>query len=125
MDSSRPSGLCNRCPARNRSAFKDVEPCDVLQWTSRSYSAGSYLFQQGQSADGFYCIQKGRAKIIREIGNQVSKIIRISGPGDLEGFEGNSGDSLHHYSCTAQALEPVEACFVPRETLEKISVVSP
>lgn len=78
---------------------------------AKSFPARKLLFQKGDPVYGVYLIQTGRVAL------SVAKVPelrpRIVGSGALLGLPSTIG--CRPYSLTAEALEPVEAGFIPRE----------
>jgi CRP/FNR family transcriptional regulator len=81
----------------------------------KSYSAGTLLWREGDTAGSLVALERGRVKIYRVLPNGHAVTIYLFGPGDVFGFmpflDGRP------YPATAQALEDVEALVVRREAL--------
>jgi CRP/FNR family cyclic AMP-dependent transcriptional regulator len=77
-----------------------------------SYPKQATLFVEGQEASGVFVLCKGRVKLSAHSADGKSIIIRIAEPGELVGVPGTL--SRKAYELTAQALEPVQAKFIPR-----------
>ncbi|MFT6323462.1 MAG: CRP/FNR family transcriptional regulator, partial [Halieaceae bacterium] len=59
-----------------------------------------------------FCVNKGKLKVYKTGDDGKDQIIQISRPGDLLGYRAMIGEDL--YPVTAEALEDVQVCFVPK-----------
>jgi len=78
---------------------------------TKTFSTHTLLFQRGDPAQGVYLIRTGRVAL--SLVNVPTQPPRIVGPGTLLGLPSAMGG--RPYSLTAEAIEPVEAGFIPRE----------
>ena len=77
-----------------------------------SYPKQATLFVEGQEASGVFVLCKGRVKLSANSADGKSIIVRFAEPGELVGLPGTLLGEV--YELTAQALEPVQAKFIPR-----------
>lgn len=91
-------------PAGELTALADVA-------TARSFVAGDLLFYQGDRAEGFYVIGKGRLKICRFGPDGREQILHHMTDGDLAGevpvFQGG------RYPATAMAESDLQTLYIP------------
>lgn len=77
----------------------------------RAFEAGEFLFQQGETADGFYVVAEGRVKICRFAPDGREQVLHVMGPGDLCGevpvFQGG------RYPASAIAAGAGRGLYVP------------
>lgn len=85
---------------------------DAISSTS-SYSKESILFVEGQEPTGVFIIRDGRVKLTTNSADGKSIIVRIAEPSELVGLAGVV--SGKPYELTAEALEPLQANFIPRD----------
>jgi CRP/FNR family transcriptional regulator len=78
----------------------------------KSYKKGDYIFFEGKNPTGVYCIHEGYIKIFKIGKDGKSKIIYISRPGDLIGWEQLTED---YYTKNAVALEDTVLSWFPKE----------
>lgn len=78
---------------------------------AKSFAARRLLFKKGDPVQGVYLIQTGRVAL--SLANVPELTPRMVGSGALLGLPSTIG--CRPYSFTAEALEPVEAGFIPRE----------
>lgn len=74
---------------------------------------GSIFLQEGAFPMGVYCITQGKVKIYRR-GDGRDQIIKVVGPGELLGYKSLLAEET--YPVSAEALEDVHLCFVPKAT---------
>lgn len=79
----------------------------------RVFPKGTPLFKQGETADGFYILEKGSVQVLLEAGENLSQFLDEAGPGSLLGLS----DSMagERYRTTAEASIETSAGFVDRE----------
>jgi CRP/FNR family transcriptional regulator, cyclic AMP receptor protein len=108
---------CLTCPI-----LKDHLFCDLSSQTLRdldaisssaTYPKGAILFVEGQSARGAFVICSGRVKLSTGSSHGKSVILRIAEAGEVVGLPGTI--SGKPYEATAEALEPIQANFLPRD----------
>ena len=83
--------------------------------SSCQISYPAILFVEGQEARGVFVICNGRIKLSASSADGKSLILRIAEPGEVVGLPGTI--SGKPYEVTAEALEPIQANFIPRERL--------
>ena len=108
---------CLSCPLRQDRIFCDL-PQPALQVldaisSSATYPKGAILFVEGQEPRGVFILCNGRVKLMAGSADGKSLILRIADPGEIVGLPGTI--SGKPYELTAEALEPLQANFIPRE----------
>jgi CRP/FNR family transcriptional regulator, cyclic AMP receptor protein len=78
-----------------------------------SYSKEEIIFVEGQEPTGVFVLRDGRLKLSTNSADGKSIMVRIAEPGEPVGLPGVI--SGKPYELTAEALEPVEANFIPRD----------
>lgn len=109
---------CLICPLRHDRIFCDLPPRDleVLRAMSSlaTYPRGSILFVEGQESRGVFILCNGRVKLSAGSAEGKSLIMRIAEAGEIIGLPGTI--SGKPYELTAEALEPLQANFIGRES---------
>lgn len=108
---------CVTCPFHTERVFCNLsksalQGLDALSSTA-SYPKGAVLFVQGQNPRGVFVLCHGRVKMTASSAEGKSIILRIAGAGELIGVPGTL--SGKPYEVTAEAFEPIQANFIPRE----------
>ncbi len=108
---------CLTCPLREDRVFCDLSPGAVGMLASitsaATYPKGAILFVEGQEPRGVFVICNGRVKLSATSADGKSLILRIADPGEVVGLPGTI--SGKPYEVTAEALEPIQANFIPRD----------
>ncbi len=108
---------CLSCPLRQDRIFCDLpqlalQALDAIS-SSATYPKGAILFVEGQEPRGVFILCNGRVKLMAGSADGKSLILRIADPGEIVGLPGTI--SGKPYELTAEALEPLQANFIPRE----------
>jgi CRP/FNR family transcriptional regulator, cyclic AMP receptor protein len=108
---------CLTCPLVKDRIFCDLPRPTLAAMDSISSSATypkeAVLFVEGQDPRGIFVICNGRIKLSTTSADGKSIIVRIAEPGEVVGLAGTlSGQA---YELTAEAMEPVQANFIPRD----------
>ncbi|WP_232380453.1 Crp/Fnr family transcriptional regulator [Leptospira ainlahdjerensis] len=113
---------CYFCSNRHKSVLKCVsmETLDRINSTKefRLFRKGESMIHSGDKADGFYFIKSGCVRIFRNSPSGKEQTFSIRRSGEWVGFRDLlSGNT---FSQNAEALEPVEACFIQKGILEDL-----
>src|SRR5215467_2330562 len=108
---------CLTCPLVKERIFCDL-PNHVLAAldaisSSATYPKDAVLFVEGQQPRGVFVLCNGRVKLSTNSADGKSIIVRIAEPGEVVGLAGTLSGKA--YELTAEALEPLQANFIPRE----------
>lgn len=108
---------CLRCPLAKERIFCDLSrpvlaALDAIS-SSATYPKDANVFVEGQEPRGVFVLCNGRVKLSTNSADGKSIIVRIAGPGEVVGLAGALSGKA--YELTAEALEPVQANFIPRE----------
>ena len=109
---------CIACPVLKDRMFCNLpQPAlaglDAIS-SAATYPRGAVLFVEGQEPRGVFILCNGRVKMFAASAAGKSVIFRIAEPGELLGLP--STLSNKPYEVTAEALEPTQANFIPRES---------
>src|SRR5215470_850946 len=120
--SKTPYGLhivesCLTCRVTQQSFFCDLPrpalaTIDLIS-SSATYPKDAILFVEGQDPRGVFVLCNGRVKLSTTSADGKSIIVRIAEPGEVVGLAGTL--SGKPYELTAEALEPLQANFVPKD----------
>jgi len=107
---------CLTCPMQRDELFCDLSKpalagLDSIS-SSATYPKGAMLFVEGQDPRGIFVICNGRVKLSASSADGKSVILRIAESGEVVGLPGSI--SGKPYEVTAEALEPIQANFIPR-----------
>jgi CRP/FNR family cyclic AMP-dependent transcriptional regulator len=108
---------CLTCPLVKERIFCDL-PRPVLAAldaisSSATYPKDAVLFVEGQEPRGVFVLCNGRVKLSTNSADGKSIIVRMAEPGEIVGLPGTLSGKA--YELTAEALEPLQVNFIPRE----------
>jgi CRP/FNR family cyclic AMP-dependent transcriptional regulator len=108
---------CMSCPMAKDRLFCDLskqalQGLDAIS-SSSTYPKGAYLFVEGQAPRGVFILCNGRVKLSAGSADGKALILRIAEAGEIIGIPGTI--SGQPYEVTAEALEPIQANFIPRD----------
>lgn len=82
--------------------FSDLEIAQISEMlTTRKYSAGNVLFQEGDPVSNFSIVAEGWIEIIQALGTEEERLLAVLGPGD---FLGEISLLYQHRNRSASAL---------------------
>ncbi|MDA3917776.1 MAG: Crp/Fnr family transcriptional regulator [Deltaproteobacteria bacterium] len=91
--------------------------------TTLQFNRGQIIFQEGDKADGFYMVEKGKIKVFKLSYEGKEQILHIYGPGHSFGevpvYEGKN------FPASSMALEKSEIIFLPRDKFVDIITQTP
>lgn len=112
-------GNCQQCIVRKFSALKSLDKSQLIYMsackTGQKVSKGSYIFKEGDSLNGVYCIKSGICKLTKLSSNGRSQIVKFIKKGDLLGQRSIVSDDAVNLS--AIAVEDMQVCFIPKEDI--------
>jgi CRP/FNR family transcriptional regulator, cyclic AMP receptor protein len=108
---------CLTCPLIKERIFCDLPrpvtaALDAIS-SSATYPKEAVLFVEGQETRGVFVLCNGRVKLSTNSVDGKSILVRIAEAGEIVGLAGTL--SGKPYELTAEALEPVQANFIPRD----------
>jgi CRP/FNR family transcriptional regulator len=113
---------CTTCPAKSEHLFCNlsVQGCQRLNEIKSTavYPKGAMLFIEGQLPRGVFVLCSGKVKLSTTSREGKTIITKLSDAGDVLGL--NAVISSRPYEVTAEMMEPGQANFVPRESLQQM-----
>jgi CRP/FNR family cyclic AMP-dependent transcriptional regulator len=108
---------CLTCPLVKEGIFCDFPKSVFAEFDEISspsaFPKNAILFVEGQEPRGVFVICNGRVKLSTSSADGRSMIVRVAEPGEVVGLPGTISGNPHEL--TAEALEPVQVNFIPRE----------
>ncbi len=110
---------CDFCLSREHSVFSDLKNNELQHFSEKKqseiYKKGQVVFNEGEHANGIYCIHKGKVKVYKLGDEGREQIVRLVKGGDVLGYRALlSGETFNAY---AEALEESIICFIPKSHL--------
>src|SRR5690606_14368082 len=109
-------GSCEQCIVRQFSSLKALSKEELLKVASCKSSfrvkKGENLFEEGQYANGVFCIKSGICKISKLTDNGKSHIVKLITKGELLAQHSLINDES--VNLTPTALVAMDVCFIPK-----------
>lgn len=109
-------GKCEQCIVRELSSLKALNKEELHRLaeckSTRIIKKGEYIFEEGDSVNGIYCITSGVCKLSKLSANGKDQIVKLVKSGDLLGQRSLISDEPANLS--AVALEDMAVCFIPK-----------
>ncbi len=93
---------------------KEIQALAAVARTER-YRAREFIFMEGDPPAGFYLVQSGHVKILRQARSGREVVLELLGPG--EPFGGVAVIERRPYPASAQATEPTVVLRIPQEPI--------
>lgn len=113
---------CFLCSIKNKSMLKH---CNVPQLETVNeakscsfYTKGQIIFNEGMRANGVFCINHGKVKLVKSDKNAKEHIVRLAADGDILGLKALISQS--EYSASAVAMDDCKVCFLPKENFSHL-----
>ncbi len=112
-------GKCEQCIVRQFSSLKALNKEELLKManckTSYSIKKGEFIFEEGDSLKGVYCIKDGLGKLSKLSSNGKDQIVKLVKSGELLGQRSMISDEIANLS--AVAINDMEVCFIPKNEI--------
>lgn len=90
---------------------------------AHSYKKGQFIFEEGQTSLGIYCIRDGKIKVFKNGQDGREHITRVVIPGEFLGLKAMLSGNNHSVSATA--LEDSVLCFIPKTDFFQLMIKYP
>ena len=117
---------CTNCAIRNMALFGELETNQLdkarsLRSSQLTFSAGEYLYHEGDSAEKAYTVYSGWVTLFKNLKNGDRQILRFALPGDFLCYKVGKHTTVDH---SAVAASDVILCAFPidrfRETIAEL-----
>jgi len=107
---------CRQCIIKRFNALKTLNQDELDKFSNHKTSLlikkGENLMTEGNSINGLYCINNGKAKLTKRNTNGKEQIIKFVKGGDILGHRSILSEEL--VGLNAIALEDMHVCFIPK-----------
>jgi len=83
--------------------------------TTRTIKKGEPLFEEGDKLNGVYCVRNGVSKLSKLSANGKDQIVKLASKGEVLGQR--SVISQESTNLSAVAVNDMEVCFIPKESI--------
>jgi CRP-like cAMP-binding protein len=121
-DKTNIKSLCESCTHQKLFVFRHLTTEQLKSLSQKmleiNYAPGDVIFKQGGAPQGFFCLKKGKVKIIRSAPNGNEIIIDLKSSPDTLGIRALSTQS--RYKSSAVALDPVTVCLIKEKGFQDL-----
>ena len=113
---------CKNCAIRNSALFGELkinqlDKARSLRSSQVFYSAGEYLYHEGDTVDKAFTLYKGWVRLFKNLENGDRQILRFALPGDFLCYKVGSNTTLDH---SAVAITDVTLCAFPIDRFRSV-----
>lgn len=90
---------------------REDRPLNLVQKLHLNFDREEVIFRENEKANGVFCLHSGHVKLAKQGKDEKEYIVRLAKPGDVIGLTLFAGPV---YNSTAIAIEPVQACYIPK-----------
>ena len=110
---------CENCIVRQFNSLRAMSKEELKQVsdskTTRTIKKGEPLFEEGDKLNGVYCVRNGVSKLSKLSANGKDQIVKLASKGEVLGQR--SVISQESTNLWAVAVNDMEVCFIPKESI--------
>ncbi len=110
---------CENCIVRQFNSLRAMSKEELKQVsdskTTRTIKKGEPLFEEGDKLNGVYCVRNGVSKLSKLSANGKDQIVKLASKGEVLGQR--SVISQESANLSAVAVNDMEVCFIPKESI--------
>ncbi|SDQ24199.1 Crp/Fnr family transcriptional regulator [Flagellimonas zhangzhouensis] len=110
---------CENCIIRQFNSLRAMSKEELKQVsdskTVKTIKKGESLFQEGDKLNGVYCVRNGVSKLSKLSSNGKDQIVKLASKGEVLGQR--SVISEESTNLSAIAVDDMEVCFIPKESI--------
>jgi len=118
----RVESSCSNCGFLGMKEWEGLDEAGLQRLSSakvsRSYKKGEYIYHQGDSIQGLWCLTRGMVSLNAMDANGKSVVVGLAPEGSTLGSRAFFAEEPH--STSAQAVSAVNACFIRREVVSEL-----
>ena len=110
---------CENCIVRQFNSLRAMSKEELKQVsdskTTRTIKKGEPLFEEGDKLNGVYCVRNGVSKLSKLSANGKDQIVKSASKGEVLGQRSVISQEITNLS--AVAVNDMEVCFIPKESI--------
>lgn len=110
---------CENCIIRQFNSLRAMSKEELKQVsdskTTRTIKKGEPIFEEGDKLNGVYCVRNGVSKLSKLSANGKDQIVKLASKGEVLGQR--SVISQESTNLSAIAVNDMEVCFIPKESI--------
>nr|WP_299340457.1 Crp/Fnr family transcriptional regulator [Allomuricauda sp.] len=118
---------CENCIIRQFNALRAMSKEELKKVsdskTTKKLKKGEPLFEEGEKLNGVYCVRSGVSKLSKLSANGKDQIVKLASKGEVIGQRSVIAEESANLS--AVAVNDMEVCFIPKESITNTLQVNP
>lgn len=110
---------CENCIIRQFNSLRAMSKEELKKVsdskTTKIVKKGETIFEEGDKLDGVYCVRDGVSKLSKLSANGKDQIIKLASKGEVLGQR--SVIAEEHTNLSATAINDMEVCFIPKDSI--------
>ncbi|BDW92788.1 MULTISPECIES: Crp/Fnr family transcriptional regulator [Flavobacteriaceae] len=110
---------CENCIIRQFNSLRAMSKEELKKVsdskTTKTIKKGDALFEEGEKLNGVYCVRNGVSKLSKLSANGKDQIVKLATKGEVLGQR--SVISQESTNLSAIAVDDMEVCFIPKESI--------
>ncbi|WP_375323441.1 Crp/Fnr family transcriptional regulator [Flagellimonas sp. GZD32] len=110
---------CENCIIRQFNSLRAMSKEELKKVsdskTVKTLKKGESLFQEGDKLNGVYCVRNGVSKLSKLSSNGKDQIVKLASKGEVLGQRSVISEECTNLS--AIAVDDMEVCFIPKESI--------
>ncbi|MER3375200.1 MAG: Crp/Fnr family transcriptional regulator [Allomuricauda sp.] len=110
---------CENCIIRQFNSLRAMSKEELKQVsdskTTKIIKKGESIFEEGEKLNGVYCVRSGVSKLSKLSANGKDQIVKLASKGEVLGQR--SVISQESTNLSAIAVDTMEVCFIPKESI--------
>lgn len=110
---------CENCIIRQFNSLRAMSKEELKQVsdskTTKTIKKGESIFEEGEKLNGVYCVRSGVSKLSKLSANGKDQIVKLASKGEVLGQR--SVISQESTNLSAIAVDTMEVCFIPKESI--------
>ncbi len=110
---------CENCIVRQFNSLRAMSKEELKKVsdskTTKTVRKGETIFEEGEKLNGVFCVRSGVSKLSKLSENVKNQIVKLATKGEVIGQRSVIAEEISNLS--AKALDDMEVCFIPKESI--------
>ncbi|HZJ21627.1 MAG TPA: Crp/Fnr family transcriptional regulator [Pricia sp.] len=110
---------CENCIVRQFNSLRAMSKEELKKVsdskTTKTVRKGETIFEEGEKLNGVFCVRSGVSKLSKLSENGKNQIVKLATKGEVIGQRSVIAEEISNLS--AKALDDMEVCFIPKESI--------
>jgi CRP-like cAMP-binding protein len=119
MDKEENDSRCEQCIIRQFNALRAMSKEELKKVSdskiTRKIKKGESIFEEGEKLNGVFCVRNGVSKLSKLSANGKDQIVKLATKGEVMGQRSIIAEE--HSNLSAVAVNDMEVCYIPKESI--------